>query len=89
MARLRPHDQGLQRAGQNPSRAGVVKALRSIKSYNGNGLLPITINYSTVFGHDLPQCAWVLRAEKSGFVPISSKPFCGTDYAGTSTRTSS
>jgi len=81
--------EGLQRAGQNPSRAGVVKALRGIKSYNGNGLLPITINYSTVFGHDLPQCAWVLRAAKSGFVPISSKPVCGTDYAGTSTRTNS
>jgi branched-chain amino acid transport system substrate-binding protein len=81
--------EGLQHAGQNPSRADVVKALRSIKSYNGNGLLPITINYSTVFGHDLPQCAWVLRAEKSGFLPISSKPFCGTDYAGTSTRTGS
>ena len=80
---------GLQRAGQNPTRAGVIKALRSIKSYNGNGLLPITINYSTVFGHDLPQCAWVLRADKSGFVPISSKPVCGTDYPGTSTRTSS
>jgi branched-chain amino acid transport system substrate-binding protein len=81
--------EGLQRAGQNPSRADVVKALRGITSYNGNGLLPIRINYSTVFGHDLPQCAWVLRAEKSGFVPISSKPVCGTDYAGTKTRTSS
>ena len=81
--------EGLQRVGQNPSRAGVVRALRSIKSYNGNGLLPINIDYSTVFGHDLPQCAWVLRAEKSGFVPVSSKPFCGTDYPGTSTRTSS
>jgi branched-chain amino acid transport system substrate-binding protein len=80
---------GLQRAGKNPSRADVVKALRGIKSYNGNGLLPITINYSTVFGHDLPQCAWVMQAQKSGFVPVSSKPFCGTDYAGTSTRTNS
>jgi len=77
---------GLQRAGANPTRAGVVKALRSLKSYNGNGLLPISINYSTVFGHDLPQCAWILQAQKSGFVPISSKPFCGTDYAGTTTR---
>ncbi len=76
---------GIQGAGQNPTRAGVVKALRSTKSYNGNGLLPINIDYSTVFGHDLPQCAWVLKAEKSGFVPISSKPICGTDYAGTST----
>ena len=74
---------GIHSAGQNASRAGVVKALRSIKSYNGNGLLPININFSTVFGHDLPQCAWVLKAEKSGFVPISSKPTCGTDYAGT------
>ena len=76
--------EGLKRAGQNPTRAGVIKALRSIKSYNGNGLLPVTIDYSTVFGHDLPQCAWVLRAEKSGFVPVSSKPLCGTDYPGTS-----
>ena len=74
--------QGLRRAGQNPSRASVVKALRGIKSYNGNGLLPITINYSTVFGHDLLQCAWVMQAQKSGFVPVSAKPFCGTDYAG-------
>ncbi len=81
--------QGLQRAGQDPSRASLVKALRGIKAYNGNGLLPITINYSTVFGHDLPQCAWVMQAQKSGFVPVSAKPFCGTDYTGTSTRTNS
>ncbi len=80
---------GLQGAGQNPSRAGVVNALRSIKSYNGNGLLPINIDYSTVFGHDLPQCAWILQAQKSGFVPISSKPLCGTDYAGAGTASSS
>jgi branched-chain amino acid transport system substrate-binding protein len=80
---------GLQRAGQSPTRAGVVKALRTLKSYNGDGLLPVNINYSTVFGHDLPQCAWILRAEKSGFVPVSAKPFCGTDFAGTSTLTGS
>ena len=80
---------GIQNAGSNPTRSGVIKSLRSIKSYNGNGLLPININYSTVFGHDLPQCAWVLQAQKSGFVPISSKPVCGTDYAGTSTNSSS
>jgi hypothetical protein len=77
---------GLQRAGANPTRAGVIKALRSLKAYNGNGLLPVTINYSTVFGHDLPQCAWIMRAEKSGFVPVSAKPFCGTDFKGTSLR---
>jgi branched-chain amino acid transport system substrate-binding protein len=79
---------GLQRAGQNPTRAGVVHALRNLKSYNGNGLLPIDINFSTVFGHDLPQCAWIMKAEKSGFVPISAKPVCGTDYPGTSEKAS-
>ena len=77
---------GLQRAGANPTRSGVIKALRTLKAYNGNGLLPITINFSTVFGHDLPQCVWIMRAEKTGFVPVSAKPFCGTDYPGTSLR---
>ncbi len=46
---------GLELAGKNPTQAGVIHALRNLKSYNGNGLLPETINYSTDFGHDLPQ----------------------------------
>ena len=74
---------GLEGAGPNPTRAAVVKSIRNIKSYNGNGLLPNTINFSTVFGHDLPICIWTLRAEKSGFVPTQSTPICGTDIPGT------
>ncbi len=77
---------GLQMAGNNPTRAGVISALRSIKSYNVNGLLPNPIDYATIFGHDLPKtCVWVLQAQKNGFVPVSSQPVCGTDIAGTST----
>jgi branched-chain amino acid transport system substrate-binding protein len=76
---------GLQMAGANPTRAAVIKDLRSIKAYNGNGLLPITINYSTIFGHDPANCSWVVKAGKTGFTPISSQPFCGHDIAGTST----
>ncbi len=76
---------GLQMAGANPTRAAVIKDLRSIKAYNGNGLLPITINYSTIFGHDPANCSWVVKAAKTGFTPISSQPFCGHDIAGTST----
>jgi len=74
---------GIEGAGSNPTRAGVIKALRSIKDYNGNGLDPNTINFSTVFGHDLPICVWTLRAEKKGFVPTQSTPTCGTDIPGT------
>jgi ABC-type branched-subunit amino acid transport system substrate-binding protein len=79
---------GLQMAGSNPTRAGVVKALRGIKSYNANGLLPQSINYSAVFGHDLPECTWIMKAQKTGFVAISSKPTCGHDIAGTTTASS-
>jgi branched-chain amino acid transport system substrate-binding protein len=77
---------GLQLAGPNPTRAGVIKALRGVTSYNANGLLPQSWNYSTDFGKDdAKSCTWVMKAEKSGFVPVSSQPFCGTDIPGTST----
>jgi branched-chain amino acid transport system substrate-binding protein len=77
---------GLQMAGPNPTHAGVIRALRSITSYDANGLLPNPIDYATTFGHDPPQqCVWVLRAHTDGFVPTSSKTICGTDIPGTST----
>ena len=43
---------GLEMARENPTRAAVIKDLRSLKSYNVNGLLPNPIDYSTIFGHD-------------------------------------
>jgi ABC-type branched-subunit amino acid transport system substrate-binding protein len=77
---------GLEMAGANPTQATVIHDLRGLKSYNANGLLPGSINYSTIFGHDLPKtCAWVMQAEKNGFTPVSSAPVCGTDIAGTNT----
>ncbi|HXY44324.1 MAG TPA: ABC transporter substrate-binding protein [Acidimicrobiales bacterium] len=80
---------GLEAAGKNPTRAGVIKALRNIKSYNGNGILAQTFDYSTDFGHDPASlCSWFLRAEPSRFVPTSSQPWCGKDIAGTSTASS-
>jgi branched-chain amino acid transport system substrate-binding protein len=78
--------QGLEHAGKNPTHAGVITALRNIKSYNGNGLLAQSINYSTIFGHDLPKaCGWYMLAQKNGFVPSSTAPLCGTDIPGTTT----
>src|SRR5208283_5002357 len=69
---------GLQMAGTSPTSAGVMKALRGLKSYDASGLLPNPINYSTIFGHDPPkQCVWVLRAQESGFVLTSPQPVCG------------
>jgi hypothetical protein len=57
--------QALRMAGPNPTRANVIKQLRSIKNYTANGLLPNPIKYSTIFGHDpAKQCVWILRATK-------------------------
>ncbi len=80
---------GLQKAGASPTRASVIKALRGITSYNGNGLLPQSINYSTIFGHNLPKlCSWYLQAKKNGFVTVSNQPVCGTYIPGTATAQS-
>ena len=77
---------GLQMAGANPTRAAVIKDLRGLKSYNAGGLLPVSFNYSTNFGHNPAKtCAWVMKAGPNGFTPLSSQPSCGTDLAGTST----
>ncbi len=77
---------GIQLAGKHPTQAGIIKALRNLKAYNGNGLLPITINFSTTFGHDPAKlCGWYMEAEKNGFVPVTSQPICGKDLPGTTT----
>jgi branched-chain amino acid transport system substrate-binding protein len=77
---------GLQMAGPNPTRAAVIKDLRGLKSYNANGLLPVSFDYATDFGHNPAKtCAWVMKAVPNGFTPLSSQPSCGTDVPGTST----
>jgi branched-chain amino acid transport system substrate-binding protein len=77
---------GLELSGPNPTSSGVIHSLRNLKSYNGNGILPTTINYSSDFGHDpAKSCGWYMIAGKSGFTPASSQPWCGTDIPGTTT----
>ena len=76
--------QGIGKATSTSS-ADVIKALRGITNWSGNGILPYTINYSTIFGHGAsPACTWMLQAQKSGFVPVSQSTFCGTVIAGKS-----
>ena len=77
--------QGIKMSGSNPTRASVIKNLRSIKAYNANGLLPITINYSNDFGKDPLNCSWIMKATKTGFTAVSAQPTCGHDIPGTTT----
>ena len=81
---------GLEMAGPNPTRAEVIKQLRSITSYDANGLLPQPLDFATDFGKDpAKECTWVMKAQKDGFVPASSNTFCGEDIPGTTTASSS
>jgi branched-chain amino acid transport system substrate-binding protein len=81
---------GLEGAGSSPTRADVMTALRGITSYNANGLLPNSFNYTNNFGHNPAQtCAWIMKADANGFTASSATPFCGTDLPHTSTASSS
>jgi ABC-type branched-subunit amino acid transport system substrate-binding protein len=80
---------GLEGAGPNPTRASVVTALHGITKWDGDGLLPFTINFSKDFGHPASaNCIWLTRAEPRGFVPLGTAPVCGTYIAGTSSISS-
>ena len=59
-------------------------------SYNVNGLLPVTLDYTTNFGKNPPKtCAWIMQAAQSGFNLASPTPTCGTDLPHTDTASSS
>jgi hypothetical protein len=71
---------GIQMAGKNPTRPAVIKDLRSLKSYDVNGLLPQPLDFATDFGHDPKmERTWMMQAKTNGFVQVSAKPFCGHD----------
>ncbi len=78
---------GLETAGSNPTHASVDKAIRNIKAWNDDGMLPYTIDFQTIFGHEPPSnCVWLEQAEKSGFVLLDKQPVCGPYIAGTHTE---
>ena len=82
--------QGIQGSGSNPTHASVIKDLRSIKSWNGDGLLPFNIDYATQFGHmSGPNCIWLTKAGKNGYVPVGTAPVCGTYVPGSTSVVSS
>jgi ABC-type branched-subunit amino acid transport system substrate-binding protein len=81
---------GLQGAGANPTHASVITSLHNITNWNGNGILPYTLNYKTSFGKPAPaNCVWLTKATANGFTPVGTNPVCGQYLAGTSTVTPS
>jgi branched-chain amino acid transport system substrate-binding protein len=76
--------QGLQQAGQNPTRASFLNAVRNLKGWDGGGLLAASPNFSLAgFGQAQPNtvgvnCDYFVRLTGSQFVPINNgKAICG------------
>jgi branched-chain amino acid transport system substrate-binding protein len=81
---------GIAAAGPHPTQAGTIKAMRSVISYDGGGLLPTPIDLKAIFGHDQAKtCDRVIVVQAKGFAPISTNPGCGHDVPGTSLAPSS
>jgi branched-chain amino acid transport system substrate-binding protein len=79
---------GLEKAGANPTPASTIKALRSITAYSADGILPVTLNYTTNFGYNTKQsCSWYEQAQKTEFKAISSTPQCYAYVPGSSSLT--
>jgi branched-chain amino acid transport system substrate-binding protein len=79
--------QGLEMAGANPTSASTITALRS-SSYNGDGILPVTLDYAKNFGYNtLQACAWYELAGKTGFTATSETPSCSTYIPGSTSLT--
>jgi len=79
---------GIGLAGPNPTSATIITDLRKVTTYNGNGLLPINVNFTTNFGKGNPiACGWNMKAEPKGFVADSKTPLCLPNIPGSTSKT--
>ena len=76
---------GLQVAGQNPTWGGFVQNLHQVTDYDGGGMLS-PISYANIGFYDAlgaGGCWYQSKVVGSAFVPVSTKPYCGTAIPGT------
>ena len=71
---------GMKKVHGAMSSAALAQGIRRITNYTGAGLLPAPLNYSLpkTAAANLQTCFWFTRIEDRRFVPLESKPLCGT-----------
>jgi branched-chain amino acid transport system substrate-binding protein len=73
---------GIQMAGSEPTPSKIIAALRTVKSYDGGGILPSPVTfqgYGTPAMFPATACGPLFQITTSGFQPANGgKPVCGT-----------
>ena len=79
---------GIGLAGADPTSAKIISDLRKVTSYNGDGILPINVDFATNFGTGNPiSCEWYMQAQAKGFVAESKTPGCEKAIPGSTSKT--
>jgi branched-chain amino acid transport system substrate-binding protein len=73
---------GLQLAGQNPTRSAFISQLRNVSQYTAGGLLPSPVTFTgfgTVAMLPATQCGYFVQIVGQKFVPVpaNGQPICG------------
>jgi branched-chain amino acid transport system substrate-binding protein len=71
---------GLQAAGQNPTRASFISGLHGVDNWNGEGLLPKTVDLSLQDFGKFPatSCSYFVKLQGHSFVVLNNgQPVCG------------
>jgi branched-chain amino acid transport system substrate-binding protein len=77
---------GIQVAGKNPTWGSFSTNLRKVTNYDANGLInPVNFTkFGNVDSNSAGNCWYQSTVKGTAFVPLSVKPFCGTEIAGSS-----
>ncbi len=81
--------EGLQVAGQNPTRSSFITNLRKVSDWTDNGLSAGPIDFKPFGQAPTELCRYWYRFENKKFVsiPADGKPICGKEVPGSGTPT--
>jgi branched-chain amino acid transport system substrate-binding protein len=69
--------EGLQVAGQNPTRQSFIQSLTKVTSWDANGLLPAPIGFDHFGSAQQTYCEFYVKVQGQGFVAVNGgKPLC-------------
>ena len=73
--------EGLQVAGQNPTRQSFIKNLTAVTNWDANGLLGSPVSFNHFGTSETTRCSWFVQVSGNTFKSINGgKVICGTSF---------